>query len=76
LQAFIGTPEYLAHKEERFPKPDLAIPLNQNEAFMLSDEELRASFKKRYTDTAALYYNGQPDFDVLLARIYQYIDNL
>jgi hypothetical protein len=76
LQAFIGTPEYLTHKEERFPKPDLAIPLNQNEAFMLSDEELRASFKKRYTDTAALYYNGQPDFDVLLARIHQHIDNL
>jgi hypothetical protein len=76
VQAFIGTPEYLAHKKERFPKPDFAIPLNKNEAFMLSNEVLRVSFKKRYTVTAALYYNGQPDFDVLLARIHQHIDNL
>lgn len=74
--SFIGTPEYIAHKEERFPKPDLAIPINQNEAFLLTDPALRASFKKRYIDTAALYYNGQPDFDMLLKRIHQHIDKL
>jgi hypothetical protein len=74
--AFICTPEYAAHKEERFPKPDFAIPLAQNEAFLLTDPSLRASFKKRYTDTATLYYNGQPDFEVLLSRIHQYIDKL
>ncbi|MDN5287102.1 MAG: hypothetical protein JWR38_3376 [Mucilaginibacter sp.] len=76
VQTFIGTPEYLAHKEERFPKPDFVIPVKQNEGFLLSDKTVRASFKKRYTDTAALYYNGQPDFDMLLARIYEYIDKL
>ncbi|WP_183580648.1 nucleotidyl transferase AbiEii/AbiGii toxin family protein [Mucilaginibacter sp. X5P1] len=76
VQAFIGTPEYLAHKEDRFPKPDLAIPVNKNEAFLLNDAQLRTSYKKRYADTAALYYAGQPDFDQLLARIHQYIDQL
>jgi hypothetical protein len=76
VQAFLGTPEYLAHKEERFPKPDLAIPVNKNEAFLLNDEPLRASYKKRYADTVALYYAGQPDFDQLLTRIHQYIDKL
>lgn len=74
--AFIDTPQYLAHKEERFPKPDFALPVNQNEAFLLTDPSLRASFKKRYADTAALYYNGQPDFEALLSRIHQYIDRL
>lgn len=76
VQAFIGTPEYLAHKEDRFPKPDLAIPINKNEAFLLNDEQLRASYRKRYADTAALYYAGQPDFDQLLTRIHKYIDKL
>lgn len=76
VKAFIGTPEYVAHKEERFPKPDFAIPINENEAFLLNDKELRDSFSKRYTETVALYYNGQPDFDELLARIHQHIDKL
>ncbi len=76
VQAFIGTPEYFTHKEERFPKPDLAIPINQNEAFLLNDERLRISYKKRYVETSALYYDGQPDFDELLSRIRQYIDKL
>lgn len=76
VQTFIGTPEYLAHKEERFPKPDLAIPINENEAFLLSNGQLRVSYKKRYVETSALYYNGQPDFDQLLTRIHDFIDKL
>ncbi|NVM62110.1 hypothetical protein FHW88_000386 [Mucilaginibacter sp. SG538B] len=76
VQAFIGTPEYLQHKEDRFPKPDFAMPVNQNEAFLLNDEAIRASFKERYAGTAKLYYNGQPDFDTLLERIHRHIDKL
>lgn len=76
VRAFIGTQEYFAHKKDRFPKPDFDIPINENEAFLLHDEQLRGSYKKRYADTTALYYNGQPDFDDLLSRIYQYIDKL
>lgn len=69
---FIGTAEYKAHKEKRFPGADLAIPIAENEAFLLKTPELRSDFKKRYTETAALYYNGQPDFEALLSRILEY----
>lgn len=73
---FIGTPEYEAHKQERFRGADSKIPIAENEAFLLSDPELRADFRKRYQETAALYYNGQPDFDELLSRIKSYVNKL
>ncbi len=31
---FIGSEEYLAHKEKRFPKADFVIPVSENEAFL------------------------------------------
>lgn len=76
VQAFIGTPEYLQHVVERFPIADLEVALNRNEAFLLSDEMIRASFRKRYEATRNLYYNGQPDFGLLLERIRQNITRL
>jgi hypothetical protein len=74
--AFIGTPEYQAHKKARFPKQDYDIAITANEAFLLSNAELRAKFNRRYTDTRALYYKGQPDFDVVLQRIHDHIEKL
>lgn len=76
VQAFIGTPQYNAHKEKRFPKPDLEIPIHKNEAFLLSSKEIRENFKARYISTAALYYQGQPEFDELINRIGKYINKL
>jgi len=73
---FIGTPEYFAHKERRFPKPDFEIPLNKNEAFLLTSEQLRKDFSERYKATATLYYQGQPAFDDLITRINSYLDKL
>ena len=73
---FIGTSEYKAHKETRFPNKDIEIPIAENEAFLLSNPSLRASFEKRYKSTGALYYKGQPDFEKILARIKEYIDRL
>lgn len=73
---FIGTEDYIKHKKKRFPKVDLDIPINQNQALILLDETIRASFIKRYQNTAALYYNGQPEFDKLLERINIYLDKL
>lgn len=74
--AFIGTPEYLQHKKKRFPTEDFNIPAAENEAFLLTDEELREKFKIRYEGTKALYYNGQPPFQQLLQRIHQHINRL
>ncbi len=76
VQAFIGTQEYLSHKEARFPKVDFEIPIQENEAFLLRDPDLRESFRKRYKQTEALYYKGQPDFDSLLAKIEAVIERL
>lgn len=69
VQRFIGTEEYEAHKQKRFPKVDLQVPISQNEAFLLSDPAIRADFKKRYEATSNLYYQGQPAFEEVLARI-------
>jgi hypothetical protein len=76
VQKFIGTEEYLAHKQKRFPAADRAIPIVENEAFLLNDSLIKADYIKRYKETAALYYNGQPDFEALLERIKLNIETL
>ncbi len=76
VQDFIGTPEYEAHKTTRFPKADLEIPIQQNEAYLLNDPKIRDEFRARYIGTASLYYNGQPDFDDLLKKIAHNIGRL
>jgi hypothetical protein len=76
VQQFIGTSEYEAHKETRFPKEDFAIPIAENEAFLLNNPDIKVDFIKRYQTTAALYYKGQPDFDELLKRIKEYLHRL
>lgn len=76
VQDFIGTKEYLEHKQKRFPKEDFAIPLNENEAFLLTNAEIRDRLKKRYEGTKALYYKGQPAFEDILKRIGEFADKL
>ena len=73
---FIGTEEYFKHKERRFPEKDFEIPINKNEAFLLSDKETRTKFKKRYEESKELYYKGQPQFEELLNRLRQHVDSL
>jgi Nucleotidyl transferase AbiEii toxin, Type IV TA system len=69
VQGFIGTNEYLAHKEARFTGKDKDVIFADNEAFQLHDPKLRERFKKRYEATKGLYYKGQPAFEELLKRI-------
>jgi hypothetical protein len=73
---FIGSEEYQAHKEKRFPTVDFEIPISKNEAFLLSSPEIRADFTARYKTTAALYYQGQPPFDELIERIAKHIKKM
>jgi hypothetical protein len=73
---FIGTEEYLAHKEKRFPTVDFAIPVKKNEAFLLTDKDVKTRFRKRYENTQALYYKGQPSLDEILDKIHEHIDRL
>lgn len=76
VQEFIGSEAYLEHKKKRFPTADFSIPIHKNEAFLLSSEEIRSDYAKRYKATEALYYNGQPDFEEILMCISKYLDKL
>ena len=69
VQTFIGTDEYYAHKNLRFPNIDLQKDLIENEALVLSDAHTRDLYQKEYERRAALYYQGQPAFDEVLSVI-------
>ena len=73
---FIGSPAYLSHKAARIKGADNGIPLTEHPALCLNDLEIRTSFNNRYLSTAKLYYNGQPDFEDVLARIKTYLPRL
>lgn len=75
VQAFIGTAEYVAHKQARFPQADNQH-IASNEAFLLSRPETRTLYQREYEKTAALYYTGQIPFSEILARIHQNIERL
>jgi predicted nucleotidyltransferase component of viral defense system len=76
VQDFIATEEYQVHKTARFPKTDYNIPIAENEAFLLTDKELRNRFRQRYEKTATLYYKGQPNFNEMLTEIGKWVERL
>jgi len=76
IQDFIGSPEYIAHKAARIKGADNLIPINEHPALLLNVPETRKSFKSRYLSTSKLYYNGQPDFEEILARIAVHLHRL
>ena len=76
IQEFIGSPEYLAHKAARIKGADNLIPLNEHPALLLNELEIRESFNNRYLSTSKLYYNGQPEFEEILARIAVHVHRL
>ncbi|MEN9942660.1 MAG: hypothetical protein RLZZ91_661 [Bacteroidota bacterium] len=66
---FIGSREYAKHKSIRIKGADNLIQLKEHPALLLSEQEVRKSFKKRYLSTSKLYYKGQPSFEEILERI-------
>lgn len=75
VQAFVRTPAYQERKAQRFRTGDELV-IARNPAFVLADAGQRDRFAREYRKTAALYYQGQPDFEALLTRIHQYVDVL
>lgn len=73
VQAFMQSPAYQKRKVQRFRSGDELV-IAQNPAFVLNDAAQRERFAKEYRKTSALYYQGQPDFDLLVARMHQHID--
>lgn len=75
VQSFLQTVAYQERKIQRFRTGDELI-IARNPAFVLADAAQRERFAQEYRKTQALYYQGQPDFEVLLARIREHLDVL
>lgn len=75
VQKFIGTPDYLAHKERRFRTGDNLV-IDENEAFLLSNKTIREQYAEAYSRTPRLYYAGQPSFEKILSRIREWAEKL
>jgi hypothetical protein len=75
VQAFIGTNEYVEHKNRRFRSLDNKN-IAKNQAFILSDAETRKTYAETYAKTSALYYGRKPTFNQILERISEWIDRL
>lgn len=72
VQAFLGQSAYEQRKKQRFRAGDELV-VARNAAFRLVDVAQRELFAAEYSKTAALYYQGQPPFADLLARIHEHI---
>lgn len=68
IQLFMQEPAYQTRKKQRFRMGDELVIAN-NLAFTLPNMNERKRFATEYRKTQALYYQGQPDFEALMARI-------
>ena len=75
VQEFMKNPAYQERKEQRFRSGD-ELAIAKNPAFTLTDPEQRKLFAREYRKSSALYYQGQPDFDQLLARIGKHLNSI
>ncbi|HBF13102.1 MAG TPA: hypothetical protein DDW49_06920 [Deltaproteobacteria bacterium] len=75
VKKFIGSPEYQAHKKRRFPLRDNS-DLKKNQAFLLTDKKVKELLETEYQKTRNLYFKGQPEFDAILKRISEHLDDL
>lgn len=65
VQDFIGSEEYLAHKDLRFRSAD-EKDLTKNDAFIISNSETQKLYQQSFERTKGLYYKGQPKFGDIL----------
>jgi hypothetical protein len=75
VQAFVGTPPYLQHKDDHFPQADNKN-ISENVAFQLPDMKTRALYERAYEAGSALYYQGKPTFTEILATLDEWKDRL
>ncbi|MEJ0063118.1 MAG: nucleotidyl transferase AbiEii/AbiGii toxin family protein [Alphaproteobacteria bacterium] len=68
VQAFIGTPEYIAHKARRFRTGDNPI-IGENPAFRIEGAEAQRQYQAAYEGTKTLYYKDQPGFGEIIERV-------
>lgn len=74
VQAFLGSEEYMAHKNSKFRSEEADI--KNNPAFTMPDIEVRAKYAARLKNSSSLYFYGQPTLDEILARLKEYLGKL
>lgn len=72
---FIGSPEYVAHKEKRFSSKDLK-DLTKNEAFLLSNAETKIKYAKEYDRIKDFFYGTPPSFEEIISGIQKFLPRL
>lgn len=75
VQKFIGSKEYIGHKQKRFREND-EQDLRKNEAFILSDPTVRKKYNTDFLKSKDLYFKGQPNFDGFLADLKPWLPKL
>lgn len=68
---FIGSKEYIEHKNKRFRAGD-EICIKNNLAFIIPDNRVRSFYAQEFKNKSALYFTEQPDFFEILERINKY----
>lgn len=66
VKRFIGTEEYLAHKQNRFSR---VHSISEHEAFNLSDPDTKARYMKEYDRIKDFFYETPPEFNEILSVI-------
>ena len=72
---FLGSPEYVVHKQSRFRTQDI-INIKENPAFTLKDPEIRNFYSDEFKRKSAMYFGIQPAFEEILQRINKHMDLL
>lgn len=72
---FIGSAEYLAHKNARFRTQD-EKDISKNPAFAMPNAEVRKLYSEEFKKKSKIYYGRQPEFEEILVRISQHISSL
>lgn len=75
IQQFIGTDQYIEHKNKRFREGDNPI-ISKNEAFLLTDQTVRSQYEHEYNLSQSLYYREKPTFSEILDLIKQNVSSL
>lgn len=72
---FIGTPEYCAHKNKRFRTGD-EKDISKNYAFTIPNHAVKKLYSDEFEKKSTIYFGKQPEFDEILKRILNHIDQL
>lgn len=72
---FIGTPEYIEHKNRRFRKSD-EKNIKKNDAFIMPSPNIKNLYVTEFQKKASIYFGKQPKFEDILDRILTHANKL